>query len=99
MTADEFGTVDIDLLADYIGEALDTPDHERVARLVADDPEWRSAYALLAPGMEPVPPELGATGSASEPRPDDLRVPLDDAFRSPVAAPSTIPAALAAPAE
>ncbi|MEV7621605.1 hypothetical protein [Actinoplanes sp. NPDC089786] len=99
MTADEFGTVDVDLLADYIGDALDGPDHERVARLVADDPEWRSAYALLSPGMDSVSAELSAMGSAPEQMPDDLWVRLDDAFRSPIADPSTIPADLATPAE
>jgi hypothetical protein len=115
MTADEFGTVDIDLLADYIGEALDDAERERVARLVADDPEWRSAYALLSPAVASMSAELGALGAAAEPMPDHLWVRLNDAFTvpttssvpstdataadSPVAEPSIIDPALAAPTE
>ena len=39
MTAGEFREVDLDLLADYVGGALDgTPDEARVAQLVADGP-------------------------------------------------------------
>ncbi|MFG1607093.1 hypothetical protein [Actinoplanes sp. NPDC049265] len=109
MTADEFGTVDVDLLADYIGDALDGPEQERVARLVAEDPEWRSAFALLSPGMGSVSAELGAMGAAAEPMPETLWVRLSDAFsvppaaasdppvESPVAEPSIIDPALATP--
>jgi hypothetical protein len=92
MTADEFGTVDIDLLADYIGEALDDAERERVARLVADDPEWRSAYALLSPAVGSVSAELGALGAAAEPMPDDLWVRLNDAFTVPTTFPLPSPA-------
>ncbi|GLZ01654.1 hypothetical protein [Actinoplanes sp. NBRC 103695] len=98
MTADEFGTVDVDLLADFIGDALDGPEQQRVARLVADDPEWRSAYARLAPAMDMVGAELGAMGTAAEPMPDDLWVRLEDAFTSPIAEPTTIDPELADPA-
>jgi hypothetical protein len=80
MTTDEFGSVDIDLLADFIGDALDEPDRGRVARLVADDPEWRSAFALLTPGMSEVGAELRAMGAAPEAMPADLGVRLDAAF-------------------
>src|SRR4051794_8922015 len=80
MTADEFGTVDIDLLADYIGDALDESERDRVARLIADDPQWRSAHALLAPGMRQVGAELSALGAAPEPMPADLGVRLEAAF-------------------
>ena len=49
MTSDEFGEVDIDLLADYIGGALDGPGEAEVARLIDEDPRWREAHDLLAP--------------------------------------------------
>lgn len=93
----EFGTVDIDLLADFIGDALDGPEQQRVARLVADDPEWRSAYARLAPAMDTVGAELGAMGAVAEPMPDDLWVRLEDGFTSPIAEPTTIDPELADP--
>jgi hypothetical protein len=106
MTADEFGTVDVDLLADYIGEALDGPEQERVARLVAEDPEWRSAYAMLSPAMGSVSAELGAMGAAAEPMPETLWVRLTDAFSAPDGSaskaptePSIIDPALATPTE
>ena len=100
MTADEFGTVDIDLLADYIGDALDKNEQARVARLIADDPEWRSAHAVLAPGMSQVGAELSALGAASEPMPADLGVRLEAAFAAdPVSNHSLIAPELAEPSE
>ncbi|MEV6492141.1 hypothetical protein AB0M20_26500, partial [Actinoplanes sp. NPDC051633] len=80
MSVDDFGTVDIDLLADYIGDALDETERARVEQLIADDPEWRSAHDLLASGMSRVGAELGALGAASEPMPADLGVRLEAAF-------------------
>jgi hypothetical protein len=97
MVDNEFGTVDIDLLADFIGDALDGPEQQRVARLVADDPEWRSAYARLTPAMDTVGAELGAMGAVAEPMPDDLWVRLEDGFTSPIAEPTTIDPELADP--
>ncbi len=48
MTAREFSGVDHDLLADYVGGALDgTPEQDAVARLVEEDPAWGAAYAAL----------------------------------------------------
>ena len=96
MTADEFGAVDIDLLADYIGDALGEPERERVALLVADDPEWRSAYSLLLPGMTTTRAELGALGATAEPMPIDVWARLDEAFSSPVAS-SPVASAIAEP--
>lgn len=104
MTSSEFGAVDIDVLADYIGDALESPERERVADLIADDPEWRSAYALLAPGMTAVQAELAAFGAAPEPMPADLAVRLDEALtgsagHSPIAEPTLIDPELAEPTE
>lgn len=82
MTSDEFGGVDIDLLADYAGGALTGDDETRVARLVADDPAWREAYALLAPSLDAVGADLRALGSGPEPMPDDVIARLDAALDS-----------------
>ncbi|MEU8180553.1 hypothetical protein AB0B85_25115 [Micromonospora sp. NPDC049044] len=59
MTTEGFRGVDDDLLADYLGGALDgTPQQEEVARLVATDPAWAEAHALLAPALAEVRAEL-----------------------------------------
>ncbi|MFY1618498.1 hypothetical protein [Micromonospora sp. WMMD736] len=59
MTAEEFREVDADLLADYLGGALDgTPQQARIARLVAADPAWAEAYALLAAAVTQVRSDL-----------------------------------------
>ncbi|MGC4769751.1 hypothetical protein ACLQ25_12355 [Micromonospora sp. DT44] len=59
MTAEEFREVDADLLADYLGGALDgTPQQAQVARLVAADPAWTEAYALLASAVTQVRSDL-----------------------------------------
>jgi hypothetical protein len=91
VTGAEFEGVDIDLLADYVGGALDgTPDQERVADLVATDDAWRTAYEALEPGMIAVGAVLREL--EPEPMPDDLAARLDTMFRS------TAPAASAPPA-
>ncbi|MEH0822078.1 MULTISPECIES: hypothetical protein [unclassified Micromonospora] len=59
MTAGEFSGVDHDLLADYLGGALDgTPEEATVARLVEQDPAWAEAYAALAPAVALVRADL-----------------------------------------
>ncbi|GAA0810614.1 hypothetical protein [Spirilliplanes yamanashiensis] len=64
--------VDLDLLADYIGGALDgTPDADRVGRLVAGDPAWQAAFDSLATGMTAVGAQLQALPPAG-PLPDDV---------------------------
>ena len=79
MTGAEFGGVDIDLLADYIGGALEgTSDESAVATLIAEDPAWREAYAQLSGGVEVVRAELGGFGPA--PMPDDVAARLDAMF-------------------
>ncbi|WP_430499025.1 hypothetical protein ACQRWP_28075 [Micromonospora trifolii] len=59
MTTEGFREVDADLLADYLGGALDgTPQQDEVARLVSADPSWAEAYALLAPAVTEVRADL-----------------------------------------
>ncbi|RQX00724.1 hypothetical protein [Micromonospora inaquosa] len=59
MTTEGFREVDADLLADYLGGALDgTPQQNEVAQLVAKDPSWAEAYALLAPAVAEVRTDL-----------------------------------------
>ncbi|WFF02138.1 hypothetical protein [Micromonospora sp. WMMD964] len=59
MTTEGFREVDADLLADYLGGALDgTPQQEEVARLVSTDPAWVEAYAQLAPALTEVSASL-----------------------------------------
>ncbi|GAA2844575.1 hypothetical protein Acy02nite_45630 [Actinoplanes cyaneus] len=71
MTGAEFHGVDIDLLADYVGGALDgTPEADRVAALIAGDPAWREAFEVLAPEMATVGALLGDL--PAEPMPDDV---------------------------
>jgi hypothetical protein len=81
-----FDEVDVDLLADYVGGALDgTPDETAVAQLVTEVPAWRAAHAELVAAMAAVVGDLRAYGAAPEPMPDDiaehLTVALADAPR------------------
>ena len=99
MTSDDFGTVDIDLLADYIDGALDGPRRAEVEQLIATDPQWRETYELLVPGMVAAGAELTAMGARPEPMPADVVARLDAALAAPIAAPATIDPELAAPVE
>ncbi|GIF08842.1 cupin domain-containing protein [Actinoplanes siamensis] len=79
MTGAEFHGVDIDLLADYAGGALDgTPEAERVAALIAAEPAWREAFELLEPGMAAVGALLGEL--PVEPMPVDVVARIDAAL-------------------
>ena len=79
MTGAEFSGVDIDLLADYVGGALDgTPDEAVVAALVVDDPSWRDAHALLSGGVAAVSAQLQAL--PPEPMPAMVIARLDAAL-------------------
>ncbi|MCZ7421770.1 hypothetical protein O7605_19900 [Verrucosispora sp. WMMA2121] len=63
MSAGEFSAVDHDLLADYLGGALDgTPEHAEIARRVAQDPAWADAHARLAPAVDRVRAQLAGWG-------------------------------------
>ena len=82
----DFDGVDVDLLADYIGGALDgTPQHATVAGLIARDDAWQTAHEALAEGMAAVGAELNALGSAPEAMPPDVAERLDRAFPKPSA--------------
>jgi hypothetical protein len=101
VTGAEFSGVDVDLLADYVGGALDgTPDEPVVAALIADDPAWRDAYDALARSMATVGAQLNEWGTRPEPMPAEVAARLDAVFagRSAVADPAPIDAGLAAPA-
>jgi len=81
VTGAEFSEVDIDLLADYVGGALDgTPDEAAVADLIAADPSWRDAHAVLSGGMATVGLQLHALGAVPEPMPADVFARLDAAL-------------------
>lgn len=81
MTGEEFSGVDIDLLADYVGGALDgTPDEAVVVALIVEDPSWRDAYALLSGGVATVGAQLRALDSVPEPMPADVVARLDAAL-------------------
>ena len=106
MTGPEFSGVDIDLLADYVGGALDgTPDEAVVTALIADDVAWREAHAQLSGGVTAVTGQLQALGSMPEPMPADVLARLDAALLgatadrstsldAPVAGASAAPAAM-----
>lgn len=73
MTGAAFREVDFDLLADYVGGALDgTPEHAEVASLVADDPAWSQAHRELLDAMAAVRADLSALGAATGPMPTDV---------------------------
>ena len=73
MTADRFQEVDRELLADYVGGALDgTPDEVAVARLIAEQPSWRAAHDELVEATQLVQTMLAEWGSVVEPIPPDV---------------------------
>ncbi|MEH1012642.1 hypothetical protein V6U90_05920 [Micromonospora sp. CPCC 206060] len=73
MTTGPFGEVDFDLLADYVGGALDgTPEEATVARLVRDDPAWTAAYDLLVPAVGEVRADLAGLGGLPAPMPVEV---------------------------
>lgn len=81
MTAGQFRKVDLDLLADYVGGALEgTPEESTVARLVAEDPAWTRAHAALAPKMETVRHHLANWGATDLAMPADISARLSAAL-------------------
>ncbi|MDG4778306.1 hypothetical protein O7614_01420 [Micromonospora sp. WMMD961] len=73
MTTEGFREVDGDLLADYLGGALDgTPQQEEVARLVSTDPAWVEAYAQLATAMTEVRASLARWAEPSPEMPQAI---------------------------
>jgi hypothetical protein len=74
---------DLDLLAEYVGGALDgTPDEERVGERIRTDAEWAEAYADLVAAFDAVSGDLHAYGSAPEPMPADVWDRLEAALSS-----------------
>ncbi|MEO3926432.1 hypothetical protein ABGB07_21585 [Micromonosporaceae bacterium B7E4] len=70
MTGGQFREVDLDLLADYVGGALDgTPDEVEIARLVDQDPAWAEAFADLSAGLDAVRLDLAGLAAAQTPMP------------------------------
>jgi hypothetical protein len=73
--------VDHDLLARYVGGALDdSPDGADVAELVANDPAWADAHDRLVVALEAVGADLAAYAAVDEPMPDDVAARLDAAL-------------------
>ncbi|MGN9908032.1 hypothetical protein ACTMTJ_10835 [Phytohabitans sp. LJ34] len=73
MTGQEFSEVDIDLLADYVGGALDgTPEEAVVARRVAEEPAWAEAHSALSEATEGVRASLASWGASAEPMPAEV---------------------------
>jgi hypothetical protein len=65
--------VDLDLLADYIGGALDgTPEAATVERLIADDPAWIRAYAQTSAALEAVRVDLSTLGAERDEMPAEV---------------------------
>jgi hypothetical protein len=84
VTGADFSGVDIDLLADFVGGALDgTPDEAAVARRIAEDPAWQDAFVELSSSVETVSGALRAWGSEPEPMPADVVARLDAALLAP----------------
>jgi hypothetical protein len=81
VTGAEFSEVDIDLLADYVGGALDgTPDETLVTTLIAENPVWRNAHAQLSGGVAAVTGQLRTLGSVAEPMPAEIFARIDSAL-------------------
>jgi hypothetical protein len=81
VTGDQFSEVDVDLLADYVGGALEgTPDQAAVAERIAGDPSWRAAYDEVNSAMATVGSQLSALGESPEPMPADVAARLDAAL-------------------
>ncbi|MEU4566116.1 hypothetical protein [Micromonospora sp. NPDC023956] len=93
MTAGRFGEVDLDLLADYVGGALNgTPDEPTVARLVAEDPAWARAHDELAAATARVGTALAAWGASTPAMPETVAERLTAVLAGAgPAAPATVP--------
>ncbi|MGI5524660.1 hypothetical protein ACQEUX_27505 [Micromonospora sp. CA-259024] len=93
MTTEGFREVDDDLLADYLGGALDgTPQQEEVAQLVSTDPAWAEAYALLAPALTEVRADLARWAEPSPEMPEAIADRLSAALAAAEPVPSGISA-------
>ncbi|BCJ71775.1 hypothetical protein CS0771_13190 [Catellatospora sp. IY07-71] len=81
-------TVDHDLLADYVGGALEgTPDETRIAELIAADPAWQAAADELRGALALVSADLTVLSATPEPMPADVAARFDALLASPEFAP------------
>ncbi|MDP9798509.1 hypothetical protein J2S43_007021 [Catenuloplanes nepalensis] len=78
-----------DLLADYLGGALDGDQrYDQVTALIDADPVWRDAHEALAEATDAVRADLGTMAAAPiGPMPADLAARLDEALREEFVAP------------
>jgi hypothetical protein len=73
VTADRFEEVDRDLLADYVGGALEgTPEQVAVHRLISERPGWRAAHDELVDASHLVRAMLAEWGNGVEPIPQGV---------------------------
>lgn len=73
--------VDYDLLADYVGGALDgTPEHKLVAGLIATSPEWGRAADELAAALAGVSHDLRVLRERPEPMPEEVAALFEGLF-------------------
>ncbi len=81
-------TVDHDLLADYVGGALEgTPDEARIADLISSDAEWQAAADELRGALSLVSADLTVLAATPEPMPADVAARFDALLASPEFAP------------
>lgn len=77
-------SVNYDLLADYVGGALEgTPEQERVAGLIATSPEWEHAAHELTTALGGVQRDLEILRQTAEPMPEDLAARFEGLFDRP----------------
>lgn len=99
MSAGQPSEVDLDLLADYVGGALEgTGQETAVARLIAGDPAWAHAHAWLTRNSGDVRHVLAEWGAVPAPMPADVVGRLTAALAAASSGAAASPAA-AAPAD
>ncbi|MET7418001.1 hypothetical protein [Dactylosporangium sp. NPDC005555] len=83
-----FSDADFDLLADFVGGALDgTPEADDVRRRVSTDQSWAEAYAALVTAEVAVRDELTALGAEPMVVPADVEQRLNAALQAALIAP------------
>lgn len=84
-----FSDADFDLLADFVGGALDgTPEADDVRRLISTDEVWAEAYGALVTAEVAVRDQLTELGAVPEPVPADVEQRLNAALQAAVLAPT-----------
>ncbi|MDG6101266.1 hypothetical protein Daura_51380 [Dactylosporangium aurantiacum] len=85
-----FSDADFDLLADFVGGALDgTPAADDVRRLISTDQGWAEAYGALVTAEVAVRDQLTELGAAPVPVPADVEQRLNAALQAAVLAPAS----------